>query len=131
MNPRRTHSETRSSIRSRRRRFAGSSLDMTPRACGRALYGASEAHAIEESLAAELDANVVALEAAHHLTRLAGRALVEDQAVELRDLECERALQHAQRAQVHRHEAAAPHRARAAHGPAIRHVKPDRFGNEL
>src|SRR5688572_9116952 len=104
---------------------------MTPRACGRALYGASEAHAIEEPLAAELDTDVVALEAAHHLTRLAGRALAQDQAVELRDLERERALQRAQRAQVHRDHTAAPLRACTAHRPAVGDVEADPFTREV
>ena len=117
-------------MRSRRRRF-GSSLDMTPRACGRALYGASEAHAIEETLAAELDADVIALEAADHLARLAGRALVQDQAVELRDLERERALERAQRAQMHRDHAAAPLSAGPANRPAVGDVEANPLVREI
>ena len=96
---------------------------MAPRLGSGALYGASEAHAIEESLAAQLDADVVALEAADHLARLEGRAIGEDQAVELRDVERERALERAQRSEVHRHDAAAPQRACGAHRAAVGDVE--------
>src|SRR5258705_2089558 len=99
MKPRRAHRETRSSMRSRRRRFAGSTLDITPRLASGALYGASEAHAIEEALAAQLDADVEALESPHQLARLLCRARGQDQAIELCHVERERAVQRAQRAQ--------------------------------
>src|SRR2546428_11960500 len=102
MKPRRAHSETRSSIRSRRRRFAGCSLDMG----GRALYGAwrsfAAQHPVEKPLAAQLDADVEALEPAHHLARLGDRARGEDQPIELLHVERERAIERAQRPDVHR-----------------------------
>src|SRR5882724_10241671 len=116
MNPRRAHSETRSSIRSRRRRFAGCSLVMG----GRALYGAdgafarcrSREHAVEEALAAQLDADMEALEAAHQRARL---------------FERERAIERTQRAEVHRHEPGATHPARTADRTAVGDVEADRL----
>src|SRR5262245_8532362 len=119
MKPRRAHRETRSSMRSRRRRFAGWSLDMAPRLGSGALYGASEAHAIEEALAAQLDADMEALESTHQLARLFGCARGEHQAIELAHVERERTIERAQRAEVHRHDPAAPNRTRVAHGPAV------------
>src|SRR5262245_23074785 len=119
MKPRRAHSETRSSIRSRRRRFAGCSLDIG----GRALYGGCRTfapqHSVEESLTAKLDADVEALESAHDGARLGDRAFGPDQAVEAAHVERERAIERAQRSDVHGDDAAAPRRACAAHGPAV------------
>src|SRR5262245_43136455 len=119
MKPRRAHSETRSSIRSRRRRFAGCSLDMG----GRALYGGCSGfaaeHPVEEPLAAQLDADVEALESAHDGARLRDRAVGPDQAIEMPDVERECAIECPQRPDVYRHDSVATRCARAAHGPAV------------
>ena len=75
MKPRRVRSETRSSMRSRRRRVTGCS-DMMGRKAP--LYGpgrgGARQHRVEEALAAKLDPDVEALESAHHLARLRERA---------------------------------------------------------
>ena len=130
MKPRRVHSETRSSIRSRRRRFAGCSLDMGCRAsCGRALYGASRGPA-SRSRKRSLRSSTPTWKRWKRPTTWrasASRARGQDQAIELRDVERERAIERAQRAQVHRNDAAAPRGARAAHGPAVGDVEAHRL----
>src|SRR5262245_4057375 len=125
MNPRRAHSETRSSIRSRRRRFAGCSLDMG----GRALYGGCRTFApqdaVEESLAAQLDADMETLESTHDGARLGDRALGPDQAVETAHVERERAIERAQGPDMHGDDSAAPRGACAAYGPAVGDMEAD------
>src|SRR6266850_39289 len=143
MKPRRAHSETRSSIRSRRRRVAGWWLDMAPRTqeagahytgLRRALPTAPPSrasplshHAIEEPLAAQLDSDVEALEAADHRARLLDRARGQDQAIESAHVELERAIEGAQRSHMNREHPTAARGARAAYRSAVGDVEPHRL----